>query len=292
MKKRIKLIVNPDSGQRHMDEYLPKVMYILGSNGYAVDVDIVREKDEIVRALKEASGEADYVYICGGDGTVNLAINEFAGEDMPLGIIPVGTTNVLAMELSIPINPYEAAYYLANFAEPKAYDVGRIGDNYFGLMVSYGFDAHTISKVDFNLKKIIGRYAYLLAGFSTLFTYKPEPVYVDLMDGSDPKRGYFVVVGNASFYGGAYSMTPLAKMDDGLLDVCIFKEKGVLKSISFAIDVLRGTHINGQDVEYHQVPRVKLSTKRAPAQVDGDVSSGEMESVEIAICPKAVKILV
>jgi YegS/Rv2252/BmrU family lipid kinase len=292
MKKRIKLIANPDSGQRHLEEYLPKVMYILGNNKFAVDVDIVRTRDEIVSALKEASGEVDYVYICGGDGTVNLAINEFAGTDMPLGIIPVGTTNVLAMELSIPINPFEAAYYLANFAEPKAYDVGKIGDNYFGLMVSYGFDAHTISKVDFNLKKIIGRYAYVLAGFSTLFTYKPEPVFIDFLDGTEPKKGYFVVVGNASFYGGPYSMTPLAKMDDGLLDVCIFKEKGVLKSISFAIDVLRGTHINGQDVEYHQVPKVKLSTKRVPSQVDGDVAEGEIESVEITICPKAVKILV
>ncbi len=292
MKKQIKLIANPESGQRRMDEYLPKVLYILASNGYAVNLDIVHNKDEIVASLKDAADTCDSVYVCGGDGTVNLAINEFAYTRKPIGIIPVGTTNVLAMELNLPINPFEAAYYLASFATPKSFDVGKINDNYFGLMVSYGFDAHTISKVDLNLKKIIGRYAYVLAGFSTLFTYKPEPIYIDLMDGTKMKKGYFVVVGNAAFYGGRYSMTPLAKMDDGLLDVCIFKEKGILKSISFAIDVLKGTHIDADDVEYHQVPKVRLYGKTVPGQVDGDFSPDENDFMEISICPKAVDILV
>ncbi len=292
MKKTVKLIANPESGQRRMDEYLPKVMYILASSGYSLDLDIVNSKEEINRSLRDASENCDYLFVCGGDGTVNLAINEFAYKDKPIGIIPVGTTNVLAMELNLPINPFEAAHYLAAYAEPKAFDVGKINDTYFGLMVSYGFDAHTISKVDLNLKKIIGRYAYVLAGFSTLLTYKPEPIYVDFLDGSPVKTGYFVVVGNASFYGGRYSMTPLARMDDGLLDVCIFKEKGILKSISYAIDVLKGTHMDARDVEYFQVPKVRLYGKLVPGQVDGDFSDAEKDFMEIAICPNAVKILV
>ena len=87
-------------------------------------------------------------------------------------------------------------------------------------------------------------------------------------------------------------MTPLAKMDDGLLDVCIFKEKGVLKSISYALDVLRGNHINTADVEYYQVPRVSLITKESKGQVDGDLTVKEKRRVDIEICPQSVKILV
>lgn len=291
-KKLIKLIANPDSGQRILEEYLPKVMYIIASNGYAVDLSLVRKKDEIIAALQDAKEHCDYVFTCGGDGTVNLAINELIHTDIPLGIIPVGTSNVLSAELDIPMNPFEAAYYLTTFARPKAFDVGKFGNVYFGLMVSYGFDAHTISKVDTALKKIIGRYAYVLAGFSTLFTYKPEPIYIDLRDGTPQRIGYFVVVGNAAFYGGKYSMTPLAKMDDGLLDVCIFKEKGVLKSISYALDVLRGNHINTADVEYYQVPKVSLITKETKGQVDGDLNVKEKRRVDIEICPQSVKILV
>ena len=293
MKKKVKLVVNPDSGQRRVEEYLPKVMYIVGKNGYALDVDFVRTKDEIISSVRRAKEYADYVYVCGGDGSVNLAVNELVHTDIAIGIIPVGTTNVLALELNIPTNPFEAAYYLSSSAKVKKFDAGKIGDNYFGLMVSYGFDAHTISKVDFNLKKIIGRYAYVLAGFSSLFSYKPEPIYIDFLDGTPQRSGYFVVVGNAAYYGGKYTVTPLAKMDDGLLDVCIFKEKGILKSLSFAIDVLRGRHVNAVDVEYYQVPKLRLINKKAPGQVDGDlVDNNEEEYIDISVAPESVNFLV
>ncbi|TYB30647.1 MAG: diacylglycerol kinase family lipid kinase [Candidatus Mcinerneyibacterium aminivorans] len=290
MKYKVKLIVNPNSGQRRLDDYLPKVLYILSKNGYMIDLAIIKNDADLKENTKNLKNY-DYLLVSGGDGTVNSVINETVEQNIPLGIIPTGTTNVLSIELNLPTNPFEAAYYLVNKANPTPYDVGKFGNQYFGLMVSYGFDAHTISKVDSNLKQIIGRYAYALAGFSTLFTYKPEPIYVNLFDGKDPVKGFFVVVGNASFYGGNYSITPLAKMDDGLLDICIFKKKGVLKSISYIMDVLKGTHISSDDVEYYQVPKVRLITEEIPGQIDGDLAGLEKEHVDIEVCPQAITIL-
>ncbi len=290
MKYKIKLIVNPNSGQRRLEDYLPKVLYIFSKNGYIVDLATINNQKDLKKNTSNIN-DYDYLLVSGGDGTVNSVINETVSKNIPIGIIPTGTTNVLSIELNLPSNPFEAAYHIINEATPTPYDVGKFGDQYFGLMVSYGFDAHTISKVDSNLKQIIGEYAYALAGFSTLFTYKPEPIYVDLFDGKDPIKGYFVVVGNASFYGGKYSITPLAKMDDGLLDICIFKQKGVLKSISYILDVLKGTHINSDDVEYYQVPKVRLITQETPGQVDGDLAGIEKEHVDIEVCPKAIKLL-
>jgi len=290
MKKRIKLIVNPESGQRRIDDYLPKILYILSKNEMIVDLNIA-ENDQTVIDEVQNIDNIDAVLVSGGDGTVNLVINELVKKNIPIGIIPTGTTNVLSMELKLPMNPFEAAYYIAKKATPKYYDVGKFRNKYFGLMVSYGFDAHTISKVDNNLKQIIGRYAYALAGFSSIFTYNPEPVYIDLFNGEPLKKGYFVIVGNASFYGGKYSITPLAKMDDGLLDICIFKRKGVLKSISYIMDILKGTHIDSEDVEYFQVSKVRLITKQTPGQVDGDLANHSKEHVDIEVCPKAIQIL-
>ena len=290
MKYKAKLIVNPHSGQRRLEDYLPKVLYILSKNGYIVDLSTFNNEKELKKNTSNIK-DYDYLLVSGGDGTVNSVINETVNKNIPIGIIPTGTTNVLSIELNLPSNPFEAAYYIVNEATPTSYDVGKFGDQYFGLMVSYGFDAHTISKVDSNLKQIIGEYAYALAGFSTLFTYKPEPIYVDLFNGEDPVKGYFVVVGNASFYGGKYSITPLAKMDDGLLDICIFKQKGVLKSISYILDVLKGTHINSDDVEYYQVPKVRLIKQEIPGQVDGDLAGIEKDHVDIEVCPKAIKLL-
>lgn len=291
MKKKIKLLVNPKSGQRNIDEYIPKVLYIFTKHNFTVDMDILEHEKDHIDKLKDVE-QYDYVVVAGGDGTVNSIINSLVNKNISLGIIPTGTTNVLSMELKLPTNPYEAAYYISTKAKPKGFDVGKFGSKYFGLMVSYGFDAHTISKVDYSLKKIIGKYAYALAGFSTLFTYKPEPIYVDFFDNKPQKKGYFVVVGNASFYGGKYSITPLAKMDDGLLDICIFKKKGVLKSISYIMDVLKGTHIDSDDVEYFQVPKARLITKEIPGQIDGDLTKNEKDHVDIKVCPKAINILV
>jgi YegS/Rv2252/BmrU family lipid kinase len=173
----------------------------------------------------------DTVVAAGGDGTVNEVINGFgdvAGgfARARLGILPLGTINVFARELRLPLN-LMAAWRVIQAGRTVAVDLpwaefmvdGRAERRHFAQLGGAGLDSRAISLVDRELKKKYGPLAYVLAGFKAL---REPPAPVDVTDGAGTWRGELVLFGNGRFYGGTFRVFRNARLQDGRLHLCVF----------------------------------------------------------------------
>jgi YegS/Rv2252/BmrU family lipid kinase len=173
----------------------------------------------------------DLIVAAGGDGTVNEVLNGIAGapegfKRARLGVLPLGTVNVLARELKIPLR-LERAWEVLRHGRERKIDLplvefsvnGKTERRHFVQLAGAGLDARAIELVSWQLKKKTGPLAYVAAGFRALAERQPQ---LNVQAGAQNAAGELVLIGNGKFYGGAISIFPGAELDDGLLDVCIF----------------------------------------------------------------------
>ncbi len=112
-------------------------------------------------------------------------------------------------------------------------------------MAGFGFDAEVIQDVNQGAKRLGLHNNWC----ENLLTYQPSRMTIQV-DKNKPRQGYFVVVGNARYYAGRFSITTMASIEDGLLDICIFKKSGIERVTRYVTGVLLKKHIEFQDVEY------------------------------------------
>lgn len=290
---KTKLIFDPISGGGMGKEYINDVVEKLKNN--KVDLDLyytkkVGDAREVSKEIKE--NEFDVVAVMGGDGTINEVINGLLPTNIPITIIPSGVANVFANEVGIPINPLKAceAIYKGSLYEV---DLGKINDSYFLSLASIGFDSHVLKDTPSSLKRKYGKLAYIYTGLKTVFSYEPSPIYVKFEDedNSKKKKCYFMVVGNVSIYGTPYvKMTPKASVNDGLLDVCLFKKENFINYFRYFLGAIFRIHTQFPDVEYFQTEKLYVeSEKPLLVEVDGDVW-GELP-ITFSILNKGLKIL-
>ena len=284
-----KVFVNPDSKPRRIRRYLKPALKMLRESGFQLSVYFTQEAGEIMKRAREAVEEKfQAILIAGGDGTMNEAINGILPHQVPVGILPFGGSNVLARELKIPLNPLDAAQVICR-KHTKRIDLGIINGRYFSMMASCGYDAYAISRTSRRIKKIIHRYAYLWAGIKDFLGYEPSEIEVILDEAKVRDRGTLVVLSNTHFYGGFHQMTPFAEVDDGFLDVCVYKGKSQIGLIHFVLRMLSNQHLNMRNVRYYRIKRATLTSQKPTlVQVDGDVLGHLPMTAEIA--PKILEI--
>jgi YegS/Rv2252/BmrU family lipid kinase len=233
----------------------------------------------------------DLVCAIGGDGTVNETINGLAGSEVPLAIVPTGTVNVLAMELGIPLELPDAVKLL-EVGTVSWIDLGLAGDRYFGLMAGVGMDAAVVASLNPIMKKAFKEAAFAVQGFANYLT-KEEPL-IRVTTAERTVEGYFAVFGNSSNYGGAFGITPLADMRDGLLDVCVLKDKSFLSTIWYWTAALINAHITHPKVEYFRTERAEIVTvdddKEVLVQTDGEVA-GKLP-LTCQVVPRSLRVVV
>jgi YegS/Rv2252/BmrU family lipid kinase len=173
----------------------------------------------------------ELIVAAGGDGTINEALNGLG--DAPdgfgracLGVLPLGTVNVFARELKIPLR-IEQAWEVLQRGHETRIDLPRVDfsangapqKKYFAQLAGAGLDARAIELVDWSLKKQTGPLAYVLAGLKALREPRPG---ITARTGRQSLTGELVLVGNGRFYGGPFGIFPQADLRNGLLDVCVF----------------------------------------------------------------------
>ena len=176
----------------------------------------------------------DIVAAAGGDGTVNEVLNGIGDEPegfqrVRLGVLPLGTVNVFARELKIPLRPERAWEVLQRGREMKI-DLprvefsanGKTERRYFVQLAGAGLDARAIELVDWQHKKKVGPLAYVIAGLKALREKKPQiTAREDTRPTGQNFCGELVLIGSGKYYGGPFEIFPQADSRDGLLDVCI-----------------------------------------------------------------------
>lgn len=222
------------------------------------------------RAFAREAAEAgfDPVIVAGGDGTVNEAVNGIAGFPVRLGILPIGTMNVFAMELGLP-RSLAGCWRVIENGFTRQVDLPRASGHAFVQMAGAGFDALAVEATSRDAKRNLGPLSYVVSA-AQLAARKPPSLTVRSREFEG--EGACVLVGNGRFYGGPFPVFPRARLDDGLLDVIVFKKTGHLDLIRYIQGVLFGTHLGMPDVDYFQTAALRVeSGEEVPVEVDGEV---------------------
>lgn len=199
------------------------------------------------RLAAEAIAEGcDTLIAAGGDGTINEVLNGIgdanAFDRVRLGVLPLGTVNVFAKELCIPIHPGEAwnlilrgRYTRIDIGFADFSDGGRAQRRYFMQLGGAGLDARAIELVDWQQKKKVGPLAYVVAGLKAL--HEPQPKITVTADGKS-LTGELALVGNGGLYGGRFDFFPGSNLRDGRLDVAVFPRVSWWRLLRCAASVL------------------------------------------------------
>ncbi len=233
--------------------------------------------DAVALAKDAAHAGFDTVVAAGGDGTINEVVNGLMwappGLRPRLGVAPIGTVNVYARELRLPLD-IEAAWQVIAKGNVRRVDAGLVRSadgrrRYFAQLAGAGFDAMAIAALDLNLKRRITWLAYVVSGFEMLA--RRLPLLTVRADG-DTATGHFVFIGKGSYYGGPFELFPDARLDDGRLTVCVFQGKRLLDVPRYIQGVLRGAHTSYPDVCCLRAKRVRVeSNEPAPLELDGEL---------------------
>ena len=267
------LVVNPVAGRRR-HRVIREIEKLIREK-VSCTTFITRGKGDAFAFAKDAA-DTDIIIVAGGDGTFNEVLNGLLSPEnnfsekinIPLALIPLGTTNVLAKELGIPHN-VEKAVHLALTGAPKKISLGRINGRYFSLMAGIGFDGEAVLKANNRIKRFLGKGAYIYSGLKTLAGYRPPLIQVKIS--KETFTGFNVVAGNARCYGGNFKVNPKADITEPLIDVCLLKSKSRKRLLRFIAGVVFKRHLNFRDVVYRKTARVEITSKdTVHVQIDGD----------------------
>jgi diacylglycerol kinase (ATP) len=285
--RRAALIYNPRSGRQRHARVLEAILAALRRGGFAVEPVPTVFAGQATELARELAGEAEAVFAFGGDGTIREAACGLLGTPSALGILPGGTTNVLARALGLPADPLAAAGVMGTLPA-RPLDVGLAGDHPFLMMVSAGLDASVLASLDERLKWRFGKGAIVYQGLREWWRYAYPQLEISA-DGERLSAG-FAAVANIPLYGGAFRLAPEARSDDGWLDLVLFRGTGRAAMLSFALDLARSVHLRRRDVEVRRVREVRFEGPAgAPAQVDGDVCQ---ERLPLAVRLATEKLLI
>ena len=270
--RSVSVIFNPNAGQAAALEHaLHDACQVWAQSNWRVRLQPTRGPGDATVLARAAAAEGDDVVIAaGGDGTVNEVVNGLVGTSAALGALPVGTVNVWAREIGLPLQPRAAAEALLRWI-PRRIDVGKAGDRYFLLMASIGFDAEVTASVRSEHKRRFGALAYVVQGFVLALRYQGVRARI-LIDGKRLRGRYLMVVlGNSQLYGGLVKLTAHAIIDDGLLDVCLIQGRSLRAAPLRLWSILTRRYTADPRVRYLRAREFYfMSSKSMSVQVDGD----------------------
>ncbi len=226
------IVFNPMAGRRRVAR-LWRVLDVLAGNGVKLEVvetEYPGHATEIARAA--ACAGRDMVVAAGGDGTIAEVANGLRGGRTALGVIPLGTTNVLAKEYALPASPRALANMLAyRRTRPLWPGLARLpeGEHLFVQMTGLGFDGAVVHGLPPLLKRVCGRGAYVWQSLWESFTYGFPPLRLRI-DGA-PYEAASVVVSKGRLYGGPYLLAPGADPGAPGFQVVLFEQPGPLAAL-------------------------------------------------------------
>ena len=294
------LIFNPAAGAREVERELEQVIAYWEGRGWQVSFRETWGAGDATTFAREAvASGCQAVFVAGGDGTIGEVADGLAGSDVALGVLPAGVGNVWALEMGIPTpsplrrHPLlDAAEVLAE-GEIRRIDLGRAGQRHFILWAGVGLDAEVAERMEPRSRptKRLGTLAYAVAAALVAKDFRGTRTRVVIDGRSINTRAILVIVSNVQLYARLMRVAAEAYLDDGLLDVCIFKGSNLASTVQHAIKVFAHRHLRDPQVEYYRCRKVSISTATPlPVQVDGDPIG--TTPMEFEIVPQALNIIV
>ncbi|MDP9454805.1 MAG: hypothetical protein CYG60_06175 [Actinobacteria bacterium] len=265
------IIGNPNSGRAGNRKRLKRYAQIIGSGGADVEVWNTERPDHATELARLAGDRL--VIAAGGDGTVNEVVNGLSKE-ATLGVIPLGTANVFARELGMPMKPEEVCERIRD-GKVSRIDVGVATDHEgterrFTCMAGIGFDAHVVNEVTPRLKRYLKVLAFPLAAIKVYLEGDLPNLHV--VRGDTTYVTQFAIVANGHYYGGDFRVTDSSTLTTGSLEVVLVDRVGRLLRADVLTRILAKKPL---DRSMRSFAAEELWAKspgtKVPVQIDGEI---------------------
>jgi diacylglycerol kinase (ATP) len=264
----LKLIYNPAAGRGRARRHVRTVEEYLRARGARVDCEPSTSPDDLVRISAESSRAGyDRVVVCGGDGTLNLAVRQFDLERGTLALIPTGSGDDFAKVTGLPRNVRRACDVVIDGRVREVDVAAANGRRYLGV-AGLGFDSEVAAYAN-RIRLLRGSAVYLYAIFRVLPRFVPHPVQITTEDGTRSETIMFAAVGNSRQYGGGIRITPAAAIDDGQLDTCIVHQTTRVQLLKTLPKAYTGAHVRSPFVETGRGRFFRFESER-PMEVYAD----------------------
>jgi diacylglycerol kinase (ATP) len=228
------------------------------------------------------------IVAAGGDGTVNQVVNGIGGSNAVLGILPIGTVNVFAMELGLPSNDLQLCRDIIEAGNIRLVDLPSANEKYFVQLGGVGLDAQAVKETSLAFKRSLGPLSYLISA-AQIAARQPPNLFIE-SENASTCEGSFVLIGNGRLYGGPFPFFKQAVIDDGLLDVVVFKRLGYLEIIKYLHDVVFRSDIRVPEIEYFQARGLRVTSEQdVPVELDGELAGNC--PVDFQMHEKALRVL-
>ena len=292
---RFAVIVNPKAAGGKAIKKLPEISATASSVTPEYLLHITSSiEDARLRAREFADLGIERIVAVGGDGTFNEVANGILESNArpALGIVPAGTGCDLPRTLGVPTGVAESLVF-AMSADARPMDVGlaktSTGQRYFLNVAGMGFDAKVANRAQ-QKKRLTGKKAYMVALAQELTDFGYIEVRMEVNGKEIATKAVFVSVANAQFLAGGFHFAPMARIDDGLLDLAIIDDISLPGFVKAVPSVMRGKHLSNPHWSHDTTTHVKVtSSTPALVQVDGEIVG--TSPAEFSIAPKAIDVV-
>ncbi|MDO4614104.1 MAG: diacylglycerol kinase family lipid kinase [Lachnospiraceae bacterium] len=275
MAHRVLLIYNPRAGRGVFLQHLSEVIDMFVKAGYVVEVHPTQAQGEAVDYLSENRIVYDMIIVAGGDGTLDEAVTGIlrSGLDIPIGYIPVGSTNDYAVSLGLSRDILTAVADILG-GEPVTLDVGEFNDNYFIYVAAFGAFTDVAYNTDQNMKNAIGHFAYIMEATKQLTDLKHYMMRVHV-NGSTKQEDYiFGMVTNSFSVGGMKNVLfdeDFVDLNDGLFEVLLVRNPRNVIEFQAALGALITKNYDSDMIDIYKTDEITFeSAAEVPWTLDGE----------------------
>lgn len=266
--RRFLIIYNPTAGKQKLNQ-LQESVQLLKNQSIDVILYKTRYAGDATQYLQQHKlNNIDVVIAAGGDGTLNEVINGLINKTVPLGLIPVGTTNVLARELGLGKKPEHWVQHLLDNRLRPVY-LTQVNDHRFVQMAGIGYDAWVVDNVDLALKKRIGKGAYILSMLKQVSDYGKKTYQLSV--NNEQITAYSVVITSGRLYGGEFNISRKADVSNPEFQVLAFTGKSKLSMLWYLLGVAFGFVENIKGVYSCSAKTLFVDGDVENLQADGDI---------------------
>jgi diacylglycerol kinase (ATP) len=259
---KVLLVYNPWAGNGLFKNNLDKIIEMFQKKKMIV-VPVRADKPTFMSEIFKEVQKSDFrkVIAAGGDGTINVVVNAMMnhGIDLPLAVFPAGTANDFAYYFDLP-NDIESMTKIALEENYTPCDVGLVNGKYFINVAAMGFLVDVSQKTDPDIKNTLGIMSYYIKGLSEVPKLQPIPIRIESEEFTGEEKMYFMLVMNGRSAGGFKRIGANAEINDGLLDVMLFRELPITELPALLIHFMQGNHTENKNVLYFKTKKLHLES--------------------------------
>ena len=271
MSRSLVIIFNPSAGARRRAR-LHAALDLLFGLGVQFQLKETTARGDAEKFARLAAEENGIVVAAGGDGTIAEVAAGLTGTQAMLGILPLGTANVFALEMSVPLNPREAARALlmgrSTSVYPGVLKRGSLKDRLFIQMVGVGLDSVVVHHLPLGLKRVFGKGAYVLQTLRDLTSY-PFGSFRVQIDGSELEASGLVVT-KGRYYAGRFQIAPQANPRDCHFHVVSLQQNNFMDALKHAAALSLGQLPYLSSISLQRGHDIQVFGADLPVQADGD----------------------